>query len=52
MAIPLPKKPVDKNQAYFWSRKWQVAEREADEESKTRRVETFDSVEDLLKELG
>ena len=47
----LVKKLVDKSQAYFWSREWQEAEREADEDIRTGRVKTFDSVEQLIAEL-
>ena len=29
-AVLVPKRLVDKNQAYFWTKKWQQAEKEAD----------------------
>jgi AbrB family looped-hinge helix DNA binding protein len=51
-AVLTPKKLVDKSQAYFWTRKWQEGEREADEDIKARRVKTFDSVDELIKDLG
>lgn len=51
-AVLVPKKLVDKSQAYFWTKKWQEAEKEADEDIKTGRVKTFDPVEKLVKELG
>jgi len=47
----VPKKLVDKSQAYFWTRKWQEAEREADEDIKAGRVKAFDSVDELIKDL-
>ena len=47
----LVKKLVDKSQAYFWTREWQEAERKADEDIRTGRVKTFDSVEQLIAEL-
>jgi len=47
----MPKKLVDKSQTYFWTRKWQEGEREADEDIKTGRVKTFDSVEELISDL-
>jgi bifunctional DNA-binding transcriptional regulator/antitoxin component of YhaV-PrlF toxin-antitoxin module len=50
-AVLLPKKLVDKNQAYFWTKKWQEAEREADEDIKAGHVKTFDSVDELVREL-
>ena len=51
-AVLVPKKLVDKSQAYFWTSKWQEAEQEADEDIKASRVRTFDSVEELLEDLG
>ena len=48
----LPKKLVDKDQAYFWSREWQEGEREAQEDINQGRVEEFDSVDELLEELS
>ena len=50
-AVLMPKKLVDKNQAYFWTKRWQEVEREADEDIKAGQVRTFDSVEDLIKDL-
>ena len=50
-AVLIPKKLVDKSQAYFWTRKWQKGERAADEDSKAGRVKTFGSVDELIKEL-
>ena len=50
-AVLMPKKLVDKNQAYFWTKRWQEGEREADEDIKAGRVKTFESVEELIKDL-
>jgi len=50
-AVLMPKKLVDKSQAYFWTRRWQEGEREADEDIKAGRVKTFDSVDELIKDL-
>jgi len=50
--VLIPKRLVDKNQAYFWTQEWQEAEREASEDIKTGRVKTFDSTEELIKDLG
>jgi hypothetical protein len=47
----MPKKLVDKSQAYFWTRKWQEGEREADQDIKAGRVKKFDSVEELISDL-
>ena len=46
-----PKRLVDKDQAYFWSREWQEAEREAEEDIRAGRVKEFASVEELFRDL-
>ena len=51
LGIEMPKKLVDKSQAYFWTRRWQEGEREADEDIKAGRVKTFDSVDELIQDL-
>lgn len=51
-AVLLPKKIVDKGQAYFWTKEWQQAEKEASEDIKAGRVKTFDTAEELIKDLG
>jgi AbrB family looped-hinge helix DNA binding protein len=51
IAVLVPKKLVDKSQAYFWSKRWQEAEKEADEDIKVGRVKAFESVVDLFEEL-
>ncbi len=50
-AVLTPKKLVDKGQAWFWTKEWQQAEKEASEDIKAGRVNTFDSVEELIKDL-
>jgi antitoxin MazE len=50
-AVLLPKKLVDKDQVYFWTKEWQEAEKEASEDIKAGRVQTFDSVEELFEDL-
>ena len=50
-AVLMPKKLVDKSQAYFWTKKWQEGEREADEDIKAGRVKAFNSVEELISDL-
>jgi len=50
-AVLMPKKLVDKSQAYFWTKRWQEGEREADEDIEAGRVRTFDSVDELIKDL-
>jgi len=50
--VLMPKKLVDKSQAYFWTKRWQEGKREADEDTKAGRVKVFDSVDGLIKDLG
>jgi hypothetical protein len=42
---------VDKSQAYFWTKKWQAGEKEADRDIEAGRVKIFDNVDELIKEL-
>jgi AbrB family looped-hinge helix DNA binding protein len=50
-AVLTPKRLVDKDQAYFWSREWQEGEREAGEDIRAGRVKEFASTEELLRDL-
>jgi antitoxin MazE len=50
-AVLMPKKLIDKSQAYFWTKRWQKDEREADEDIKAGRVKSFDSADELIKDL-
>lgn len=50
-AVLIPKRLVDKSQAYFWTEKWQDAEKKAGEDIKAGRVKVFDSVEELIQDL-
>jgi AbrB family looped-hinge helix DNA binding protein len=50
-AVLMPKRLVDKSQAYFWTKRWQKGERAADEDIKAGHVKTFDSVGELIKDL-
>ncbi|MBI4606671.1 MAG: AbrB/MazE/SpoVT family DNA-binding domain-containing protein, partial [Planctomycetes bacterium] len=45
-----PQLTVDATQAWFWSERWQRMEREADEDYRRGRYETFDDVESFLAE--
>ncbi len=49
--IIAPKKTIDAEQAWFWSKEWQEAEREAEEDIKAGRVKKFKNVEELIKDL-
>jgi AbrB family looped-hinge helix DNA binding protein len=50
-AVLVPKKLVDKSQAYFWTKSWLEGEKEAEEDIKAGRVKVFDSVKELIEEL-
>jgi len=50
-AVLVPKRVVDKSQAFFWTKKWQEEEKEADEDIKAGRVKVFNSAEELIKDL-
>lgn len=50
-AVLLPKKIIDKSQAYFWTKEWQEAEKEANADIKAGRIKTFDIAEELLADL-
>ena len=52
LAIVTPTKQVDKDQAWFWTEEWQEAEREASEDIAAGRVKTFDTVEELIRDLN
>ena len=49
--ILTPKRAVDLDQAWFWTKEWQDAEREVDENIKTGRVKRAKSVEELIRTL-
>lgn len=49
--IIVPKKTIDAEQAWFWTKEWQEAEKETEQDLKTGRVKKFKSVEDLIKDL-
>ena len=50
-ATLVPKKLVDKSQAYFWTREWQEGEREAETDIKSGRVRVYGSAKELIQEL-
>lgn len=49
--IVTPKRAVDLDQAWFWSKEWQEAEREVDADFKAGRVKKAKGVEELIREL-
>ena len=42
---------IDKAQSWFWTKKWQDAEKEVDEDIKAGRVKTFNNTDNLMKNL-
>ena len=49
--ILTPKRAVDLEDAWFWSKEWQEAEREVDSEVKAGRVKKARSAEELIRTL-
>jgi AbrB family looped-hinge helix DNA binding protein len=47
----IPKVAIDRSQAYFWTKRWQDGEREAEEDISAGRVKKFDNVDDLINDL-
>ncbi len=46
-----PKKLIDKDQAWFWTKRWQEGEREADEDIKAGRVYSFPDAKSAIAAL-
>lgn len=42
---------IDRSQSWFWSKKWQELEKEADEDIKQGRVQKAKSVKELMEKL-
>ncbi len=49
--IIVPKKTIDAEQAWFWTKEWQEQELEAEADIKAGRVKKFKNVEELIREL-
>lgn len=51
--VLIPKKLIDADQAWFWTREWQEGEREAEEDIRAGRVTgAFKNIDELKKHLG
>lgn len=51
--VMIPKKLIDADQAWFWTREWQEGEREVDEDLRAGRVlGPFRSIEEMKKHFG
>jgi AbrB family looped-hinge helix DNA binding protein len=49
--VLIPQETIDKDQAWFWTERWQKLEEEAEHDIREGRVKSFDSVEDLIDEM-
>ncbi len=49
--VLIPKKTIDPDQAYFWSKQWQEAEREVEDNLRKGKIHKAENVEELLKGL-
>ena len=49
--VLVPKRLVDKSQAYFWTPVWQAAEAEAEADIEAGRVQSFSSTDALIEDL-
>ena len=49
--VLVPKRLIDKSQAYFWTKEWQEAEHEAERDLAEGRVRAYEDVEDLIAAL-
>ncbi len=47
----IPKVAVDRSQAYFWSKRWQEGEKEAEEDIRVGRLHRFDDIDEALEFL-
>jgi len=50
-AVLVPKKLVDKSQAYFWAKSWQDGELQAEADIKNGNIQVFAAAKHLIKEL-
>ena len=49
--VLVPQDTIDKDQAWFWTERWQKLEAEAESDIREGRVKKFESVEDLFDEI-
>ncbi len=49
--VLIPQETIDKDQAWFWTERWQKLEAEAEQDIREGKVKSFDSVEDLIDEM-
>lgn len=49
--VLIPQETIDKDQAWFWTERWQKLEAEAESNIRRGKVKGFDSVEELFDEM-
>jgi AbrB family looped-hinge helix DNA binding protein len=49
--VLIPQEIIDKDQAWFWSERWQKMESEAEQDIRKGRVMSFDSVKELFDDI-
>jgi hypothetical protein len=47
----VPKVAIDRSQAYFWTKRWQQAERVVDEDLQAGRYQDFDTMDEFIKAM-
>ena len=47
----MPQIAIDRSQAYFWTKRWQDGEKEAEEDLRAGRTKSFENIEDALAYL-
>jgi AbrB family looped-hinge helix DNA binding protein len=47
----VPKIAIDRDQAYFWTERWQKGERETEEDLRAGRYKQFTSMDEMIKDL-
>jgi len=47
-----PKSLIPEGEEWYWTEEWQTGEREASEDIKAGRISSFNSLENLLKDLN
>jgi AbrB family looped-hinge helix DNA binding protein len=47
----VPKMAIDRSQVYFWTKRWQLAEREVEDDLQAGRYQDFNSMDDLIQSL-
>ena len=49
--VLIPQETIDKDQAWFWTERWQKLEEEAERDIREGKIKSFNSVEDLIDEM-